>query len=77
MIEYTSALYQKVPKYLVEKRNLITMVLFVSIFAIGFINIFNPFDSKSWISGTTITETKYFLWSTLLVLIGIKLVLSK
>lgn len=74
MIEITSALYQKVPKYLVEKRNLITMVLFVSIFAIGFINIFNPFDSKSWISGTTITETKYFLWSTLLVLIGMTVV---
>jgi hypothetical protein len=46
------------------------MVLFVSIFAIAFINIFNPFDSKGWIKGTTITETYYFLWSVLLVLIG-------
>ena len=55
---------------MLEKRNQIIMVLFVSIFAIAFINIFNPFASKDWIKGTTITETKYFLWSTLLVLIG-------
>lgn len=55
---------------MLEKRNQLIMVLFVSIFAIAFINIFNPFDSKAWIKGTDITETKYFLWSTLLVLIG-------
>lgn len=70
MKEYTSSLFKKVPKFMLEKRNQIIMVLFVSIFAIAFINIFNPFDSKAWIKGTDITETKYFLWSTLLVLIG-------
>lgn len=70
MKEYTSSLFKKVPKFMLEKRNQLIMVLFVSIFAIAFINIFNPFDSKAWIKGTDITETKYFLWSTLLVLIG-------
>ena len=70
MKEYRSSLFKKVPKFMLEKRNQIIMVLFVSIFAIAFINIFNPFASKDWIKGTTITETKYFLWSTLLVLIG-------
>ena len=70
MKEYRSSLFKKVPKFMLEKRNQIIMVLFVSIFAIAFINIFNPFSSKDWVKGTGITETKYFLWSTLLVLIG-------
>ena len=74
MIEYTSTFFQKVPKYMLEKRNQIIMVLFVSVFAIAFINIFNPFDSRAWIKGTTITETKYFAWSSLLVLIGMAVV---
>ena len=59
---------------MLEKRNQIIMVLFVSVFAIAFINIFNPFDSRAWIKGTTITETKYFAWSSLLVLIGMAVV---
>lgn len=70
MIEYTSPLFRKVPKFMLEKRNQLIMVLFVSIFAIAFINIFNPFGSEAWIKGTNINSTKYFLWSTLLVLIG-------
>jgi hypothetical protein len=74
MTEYTSILFQKVPKYLLEKRNQIIMVLFVSIFAIAFINIFNPFDSKAWIKDTSISETIYFAWSSLLVLVGMAVV---
>lgn len=74
MIEYTSVLFKKVPKYMLEKRHQILMVLFVSAFAIAFINIFNPFDSKAWIKGTSITDTKYFAWSSMLVLIGMAVV---
>ncbi len=74
MTEYTSVLFKKVPKFLLTKRSLFIMVLFVSVFAIAFINIFNPFDSKNWIKGTNINDTKYFLWSTLLVLIGMTVV---
>lgn len=70
MIEYTSTFFQKVPKYLLEKRNQIIMVLFVSIFAIAFINIYKPFGSNNWIGKQEITQTKYFLWSTILVSIG-------
>lgn len=70
MIEYKSTLFQKVPKYLLEKRNQIIMVLFVSIFAIAFINIYKPFGSNKWIDGKNITSTVYFLWSTVLVSIG-------
>ena len=70
MIEYTSTFFQKVPKYLLEKRSQIIMVLFVSIFAVVFINIFQPFGSDKWIDNDKITTTVYFLWSTVLVCIG-------
>ncbi len=46
------------------------MVLFVSVFAITFINIYKPFGSDKWIDGEHITRTIYFLWSTILVSIG-------
>ena len=70
MIEYTSTFFQKVPKYLLEKRSQIIMVLFVSIFAVAFINIFQPFGSDKWIDNDKITTTIYFLWSIVLVSIG-------
>jgi hypothetical protein len=73
MIEYTSILFKKTPRYLLEKRNLIIMVLFVSIFAIIFINIFKPFDSAQWVQ-RGITPTQYLLWSTVLVTIGMTVV---
>ena len=69
-MDYTSALFQKVPKYLLEKRSQIIMVLFVSIFAVAFINIFQPFGSDKWIDNDKITTTIYFLWSIVLVIIG-------
>lgn len=46
------------------------MVLFVSIFAIGFINVYQPFGSDTWIDNNKITTTVYFLWSIVLVSIG-------
>ena len=60
MIEYTSILFKKTPRYLLEKRNLIIMVLFVSIFAIIFINIYKPFGSAQWVQ-RGMTPTQYLL----------------
>ena len=74
MFEYTSILFKKAPRYLLEKRNLITMVLFVSIFAVIFINIYKPFGSDQWINKQGITSTKYLLGSTVLVCIGMTVV---
>lgn len=68
--EYTSVLFKKVPQYMLEKRNQIIMVLFVSVFAIGFINVYQPFGSDTWIDNNKITTTTYFLWSIVLVSIG-------
>lgn len=71
---YTSMLFSKAPKYLLEKRNQIIMVLFVSIFAIVFINIYKPFESNKWIVDKGFTYTMYFVWSSLLVLLGMLVV---
>ena len=73
MFEYTSILFKKTPRYLLEKRNLIIMVLFVSIFAIIFINVYKPFGSAQWVQ-RGITPTQYLLWSTVLVTIGMTVV---
>lgn len=73
MFEYTSILFKKTPRYLLEKRNLITMVLFVSIFAVIFINVYKPFGSAQWVQ-RGITPTQYLLWSTVLVTIGMTVV---
>lgn len=56
---------------MLEKRNQIIMVLYVSIFAIIFINIFTPFDSKKWVDNN---PTQYFAWSSVLVLLGMVVV---
>ena len=73
MFDYTSILFKKTPRYLLEKRNLIIMVLFVSIFAIIFINVYKPFGSAQWVQ-RGITPTQYLLWSTILVTIGMTVV---
>lgn len=65
----TSFLFRKAPKFLLEKNNLILMVSFVSVFAIGFINVFKPFGSIKWVNDG-MTQTEYLFWSTILVLIG-------
>lgn len=45
------------------------MVLFVSLFAIGFINIFKPFGSINWVH-KGMSSSLYLAWSTILVTIG-------
>lgn len=74
MAEYTSTLFRKLPKYLLTKQNQTTMVLFVSIFAIIFINIFKPFGSEEWMTKGKFTATQYLLWSTILVTMGMSIV---
>ena len=58
---YTSFLFSKAPKYLLEKRNQIIMVLYVSIFAIIFINIYKPFESIQWITTKGFSSTMYYV----------------
>ena len=63
----------KIPAYMYEKKNITQLVLFTAIFALLFINIFQPFGSRSWYPN--ISDFKYFFFSSLIILIGMLVVL--
>ena len=59
---------KSVDDYLVNKKNLVKLIVFTAIFALWFINIYRPFNSESWYH---VSPIKYFVFSALLVLTGI------
>lgn len=60
-----------IPHYLVEKRNIVTLVLFTSVFALVFINIYSPFGANKWYN---VTDLEFFLYSSLVILTGVLVV---
>lgn len=62
---------QKIPTYIYEKGNIVRLILFTAAFALVFINIYQPFNSKNWFLVTDIT---YFLFSSLIILTGVLVV---
>lgn len=64
---------KNIPKYLVEKGNLVRQVVFTALFTLFFINMFQPYGSRDWIKGG-ISDGRYFLLSSLLVVIGMLVV---
>jgi hypothetical protein len=62
----------KIPAYLYEKGNITRLILFTAIFALLFINIFQPFNSRGWYPN--ITDFKYFFFSSLIILTGMLVV---
>ena len=63
---------EKIPAYFYEKKNSITMILFTALFALLFINLFQPFGSREWYPG--VSDTKYFAFSSLIILTGMLVV---
>lgn len=62
----------KIPAYLYEKGNTVKMILFTALFALLFINLFQPFGSRDWYPG--ISDIKYFAFSSLIILTGMLVV---
>jgi len=62
----------KIPAYLIEKKNSIKTILFTALFALLFINFFQPFGSREWYPG--ISDIRYFAFSSLIILIGMLVV---
>ena len=60
------------PPFLVTKENIRKLIFFTTIYSLIFINIFRPFNSEDWIPG--INNFNYFLYSSLMVLIGVTLI---
>ena len=63
-----TVLTRKIPDYYYEKSNLIRLVLFTAFFDLIFINIYKPFSSLTWYP---VSEFKFFLFSSLVILTGL------
>lgn len=64
--------FQKpLPPYLNEKQNIIRLVLFTSLFALVFINIYSPFGADRWFN---LTKLEFFTYSSLTILTGVLVV---
>lgn len=64
-------LNRKIPPYIYRSYNLTLLVVCTAIFAIVFINIYEPFQSSDWYG---LSRFEYLLYSSLLTLIGILVV---
>ena len=62
----------KIPAYIYEKGNILRLIFFTAIFALLFINIFQPFGSRNWYPN--VSQFKYFFFSSLIILIGMLVV---
>lgn len=60
------------PTFLVTKENIRKLIVFTTIYSLVFINIFRPFNSETWIPG--INTINYFLYSSLMVIVGCTLI---
>jgi len=63
---------QKIPAYLYEKGNITRLILFTAFFALAFINLYEPFNSKEWFK--PVTAITYFLFSSMIMLTGVVVV---
>lgn len=64
--------FQKpIPPYLNEKRNIVRLILFTSIFALVFINIYSPFGVDKWFN---LTSLEFLTYSSLVILTGVLVV---
>lgn len=61
---------QKTPDYLYEKSNIVRLILFTAVFAVGFINIYQPFGFTEWFK----VEESKLLYSSLIMLTGVLVV---
>jgi hypothetical protein len=64
--------FQKpIPSYLNEKQNIVSLIIFTSLFALVFINIYSPFGADRWFN---VTRLQFFTYSSLIILTGVLVV---
>jgi hypothetical protein len=62
---------QKIPSYLYEKKKLLHQIIYTAAFALLFINLYQPFGSKSWYP---VSEIRFFAYTSLVILSGVLIV---
>jgi hypothetical protein len=68
-------IFREIPDYLKDKSTIITQVMFVSLFALVFINIYSPFNASNLID---MGRIQFFFYSSALILFGmLVIVISK
>lgn len=68
-------IFGEIPDYLKDKSIIITQVMFVSLFALVFINIYSPFNASTWFE---MGRIQFFFYSSALILFGmLVIVISK
>lgn len=66
-----SLIERTIPPYVYRKSSIIFLISFTAAFALLFINLYEPFNSKEWYD---ISTFEYFLYSSLLTLTGMLVV---
>lgn len=66
-----SVLTNNIPSYIYEKSNIVRLIILTAFFALIFINIYKPFSSSSWYN---VSEFKFFVFSSLIILTGVLVV---
>jgi DNA-binding LytR/AlgR family response regulator len=64
-------LQKPLPPFLYEKSNIVRLVLFTSLFALVFINIYSPFGADRWFN---LTKFEFLTYSSLVILTGVLVV---
>ncbi len=66
--------FQKpIPAYLNEKRNIFRLIIFTSLFALVFINIYSPFGVEKWFN---MTQLELLAYSSMIILTGVLVVVA-
>jgi len=64
-------MYKPIPAYLTAKHNIVQLILFTAVFALFFINVYEPFGVNVWFS---ITRWQLLFYSSLIKLTGVLIV---
>ena len=62
---------REIPDYVIEKSTITFQVMFVSIFALVFINIYSPFNASSWFD---VGRIEFFFYSSAFILFGMLII---
>jgi len=62
---------REIPEYLRDKSTITSQVMFVSIFALVFINIYSPFNASSWFE---VGRIEFFFYSSAFILFGMLII---